>query len=25
VVVDGAESLPTSSGDTYDGPSVTLP
>ena len=25
VIVDGAESLPTSSGDTYDGPSVTLP
>ena len=25
VVVDGAESLPTSSGETYDEPSVTLP
>jgi hypothetical protein len=25
VTVDGAESLPTLSGDTYDGPAVTLP
>jgi hypothetical protein len=25
VIVDGAESVPTSIGDTYDGPSVTLP
>jgi hypothetical protein len=25
VAVDGAESLPTLAGDTYDGPAVTLP